>query len=139
MCQIKGTTENLYTMIKKLYITKDLKGIKMTWTIKHLVNRINNGDVCTYDLRLANGEEWDAYVEIAYFAIKNSYRTSIYCESDTCKDVYSFKHIAYFLSDIFNSTITDAERFMRGMAYYSGRSEKIYHSESCGLDYFEVR
>lgn len=126
-------------MDKKIYITKDLKGIKMTGTIKDLVNRINEGKVCTYDLQLANGEEWDAYVEIAYFAIKNSFRTSIYCESDTCKDVNSFKHIAYFLSDIFNSTITDAERFMRRMAYYSNRSEKIYHSETYGLDYFEVR
>lgn len=136
---MKETTLNLYTMDKKIYITKDLKGIKMTGTIKDLVNRINEGKVCTYDLQLANGEEWDAYVEIAYFAIKNSFRTSIYCESDTCKDVNSFKHIAYFLSDIFNSTITDAERFMRGMAYYSNRSEKIYHSETYGLDYFEVR
>ena len=126
-------------MNKKLYITKDLKGIKMTRTIKDLVNRLNEGNVCTYDLRLADGEEWDAYVEIAYFAIKNSYRTSIYCESNLCKDVYSFKHIAYFLSDIFNSTITDTERFMRGMAYYSNRSEKIYHSETFGLNYFEVR
>lgn len=126
-------------MNNKLYITKDLKGIKMTWTIKDLVNRINGGKVCTYDLRFADGEEWDAYVEIAYFAIKNSYCTSIYCESNRCKDVYSFKHIAYFLSDIFNSTITDTERFMRGMAYYSNRSEKIYHSETYGLDYFEVR
>lgn len=126
-------------MNKKLYITKDLKGIKMTWKIKDLVNRINGGKVCTYDLQLADGEEWDAYVEIAYFAIKNSYRTSIYCESDHSKDVYSFKHIAYFLSDIFNSTITDTERFMRGMAFCSIRSEKIYHSETYGLDYFEVR
>lgn len=126
-------------MTRKLYITKDLKGIKMTLEIKDLVNRINEGKVCTYDLELANGEEWDAYVEIAYFAIKNSFRTSVYCQGDTCKDVYSFKHIAYFLSDIFNSTVTDTERFMRGMAYYSNRSEMIYHSETFGLDYYEVR
>ena len=126
-------------MEKKLYITKDLKGIKMTWAIKDLVNRINEGKVCTYDLLLADGEESDAYVEIAYFAIKNSFRTSVYCESDLSKDVFSFKHIAYFLSDIFNATITDTERFMRGMAFSSNRSQYIYHSETFGLDCFEVR
>lgn len=126
-------------MSKKIYITKDLKGIKMTREIKDLVNRINSGEVCTYDLRWADGEEWDSYVEIAYFAIKNSFRTSVYCESNLSRDVYSFRLISYFLSNIFNATITDTERFMRGMAYCSNRSDKIYHSETHGLDYFEVR
>lgn len=114
--------------MKRICITKDLKGVKMNPEIKDLVNLINEGDCTklnTYTLRCASGETREAYEDITYYALKSGmFQRSRYYEGNP-RDL---QRISYFLSGLFNATIYDTMRFLRGM----------YLFERFGLNTLEI-
>lgn len=124
--------------MKRIYITKDLKGIKMSFEVKYLVNLINESDsesLNTYTLSIASGETLEAYEDITYFAIKNGafIRSEYYDGNPT-----DLQRISWFLSDLFNATITDTMRFLRGMAFFSKYQEHMSLYERFGLNTLEI-
>lgn len=125
-------------MAKKIYITKDLKGIKVTYEVKGLVNAINAQDYANlneYTLFGYNKDTEDAYFAVAFYALKNGmFQRSIYYDGNA----YDLKRITWFVSDLFNCTISSAERFLRTMAHYSRFSSHVEFADRFGLNHFEI-
>lgn len=116
--------------MKKL-LKKDIKGIKLNYEINATIDACNAGQLNTYDMQ--GGFYANAIMEISYWLLKNgAFEKSIYFDGNP----FDFKRIAYFLSDMFNSTVTDAERMMRSMDF--AKQDKIMMSERFGLNHFEI-
>lgn len=116
--------------MKKL-LKKDIKGIKFDYEINATIDAVNAGKLNTYDMR--GGFFANAIIEISYWLLKNgAFEKSIYFDGNP----FDFKRISYFLSDMFNATISDTERMMRTMDLE--KQDKIMMSERFGLNHFEI-
>lgn len=116
--------------MKKL-LKKDIKGITLNYEINATIDAVNAGELNTYDMQF--GFYANAIMEIAYWLLKNkNFEKSIYYDGNPC----DFKRISYYLSDIFNASVTDTERMMRTMDF--AKQDKIMMSERFGLNHFEI-
>lgn len=116
--------------MKKILI-KDIKGIKMTDDIRFTLDAANASQLNTYDMRF--GCHSDSIMEISFFLLKNGgFERSLYFDGNP----FDFRRISWYLSDLFNSTITDAERMMRTMDL--AKHGQIMMSERFGLNHFEI-
>lgn len=131
-----GYKINANTM-KRIYKTKDLKGIKKTGAVENLINLINENDCSklnTYTLRFSKGEEEEAYYDITYYALKNGmFQRSRYCDGNP----YDLARISSFLVDLFNASYFDVERFLRSMAHFSRYKNQVAFYDRFGLNTFE--
>lgn len=116
--------------MKKL-LKKDIKGIKLNYEINATIDAVNAGQLNTYDMQ--GGFYFNAILEISYWLLKNdAFKKSIYFDGNP----FDFKRISYFLSDMFNATVSDTERMMRTMDWI--KKDKIMMSERFGLNHFEI-
>lgn len=116
--------------MKKITL-KAIKGIKLNDSIRYTLDMVNAGKVNTYDMQI--GCHSENIMEISYFLLKNGgFKESRYFNGNP----FDFNRISWYLSDIFNSTITDAQRMMRTMDLT--KHGKIMMSERFGLNYFEI-
>ncbi len=116
--------------MKKL-LKKDIKGIKITADVNMTIDAVNAGKLNTYDMQ--GGFYFDSIVEISYFLLKNGgFEKSIYFEGNP----FDFRRISWYLSELFNATITDTQRMMRTMDF--AKQDKIMMSERFGLNHFEI-
>lgn len=116
--------------MKKL-LKKEIKGIKITDNVNRTIDAVNAGAINTYDMQ--GGFYFDSIVEISYFLLKNgNFEKSVYFESNP----FDFLRISWYLSDMFNATISDTQRMMRTMDLM--KQDKIMMSERFGLNHFEI-
>lgn len=116
--------------MKKL-LKKDIKGIKLNYEINETIDAVNAGKLNTYDM--CGGFYFDSIVEISYFLLKNGgFEKSVYFEGNP----FDFQRISWYLSDLFNATVSDTQRMMRTMDLT--KQDKIMMSERFGLNHFEI-
>lgn len=124
--------------MKRIYISKDLKGIKKTFEVKYLVNLINENDCAklnTYTLNFANGAFEEAYEDVVYRALKNGmFKRSIYYNGNPT----DLERICWFFANLFNASITDTERFLRTMAHYGKYQGRMLFYDRFGLNTLEI-
>ena len=116
--------------MKKL-LKKQIKGIELSYEVEMTIDAINAGTLNTYDME--GGFHFNAIMEISYFLLKNgNFQDSIYFEGNP----FDFTRISWYLSDIFNATVTDTQRMMRTMDF--AKQDKVMMSERFGLNHFEI-
>lgn len=115
--------------MKKIF-KKDIKGIKINSDIERLLDGINAGRVNTFDLRF---DKTGSYESIAFQLLYNgNFEKSRYYDGNP----FDFRRISWYLSDLFNATITDCERLMRTIDL--NNPGRVFMAERFGLNTFEV-
>lgn len=124
--------------MKRIYITKDLKGIKMNYEIKRLVDFINKNDfehLNTYTLRFADKDTTEAYEDITYYALKNGmFKRDCRFDGNPC----DLQRITWFLADLFNASHFDVERFLRSMVSFGKHKNHMDFYDRFGLNTLEI-
>lgn len=116
--------------MKKL-LKKDVKGIKIDYSVNAAIEAVNEGTINTYDMQ--GGFLFDAIMELSYYLLKNGmFEKSIYFEGNP----FDFKRISWYLSDMFNATVSDTQRMLRSMDFKM--QDKIMFSDRFGLNHFEI-
>lgn len=116
--------------MKRLF-KKDIKGIKIDYTVNSVIDAVNEGKLSTYDMQ--GGFFFDAIMEISYFLLKNgNFEKSCFFDGNP----FDFQRISWYLSELFNATVTDTQRMLRTMDL--AKPGKINFSERFGLNHFEV-
>lgn len=115
----------------KRILKKDIKGINLNYETNMVIDAINAGTINTYDMQ--GGFFFNSIMEITYFLLKNgNFEKSRYFDGNP----FDFKRISWYLSDIFNATVTDTQRMMRSLDL--AKPGKIMMSERYGLNTFEI-
>lgn len=115
----------------KRILKKDIKGINLNYETNMVIDAINAGTINTYDMQ--GGFFFNSIMEITYFLLKNgNFEKSHYFDGNP----FDFKRISWYLSDIFNATVTDTQRMMRSLDL--AKPGKIMMSERYGLNTFEI-
>lgn len=116
--------------MKKIF-KRDIKGIQINDEINRVVDMVNNDGINTYDMQ--GGFHFNAIMEISFHLLKNrKFEESKYYDANP----FDFRRISWYLSDIFNATVSDTQRMLRTMSLIKGT--RIYMSERFGLNHFEV-
>ena len=115
----------------KKILKKDIKGIELNYEVNQTIEAVNEGRLLTYDMQ--GGFYFDSIMEIAFWLLKNgNFAKSVYFDGNP----FDFVRISWYLSDIFNATVSDTQRMLRTLDFK--KTGKISFSERFGLNHFEI-